>query len=149
AGSQPVFGDVRDTGPDRAPRIAASHAPPTDLDRPPGRRAHTDDRLGQLPLAVTGHSRDRNDLAPPNLERYLVDSRNSAVTVGADAVESEHDVAHRRSIFVTPPDLDLTADHQGGQRPWRRLCSRSRRNGTPAAKDGHSIGDRFHLVELV
>ena len=71
AGAQPVFGDVRDTGPNRAARIAASHAPPADLDRPLGRRPHTDDRLGQAradryrPLPRSQRSRPAEPRAIP------------------------------------------------------------------------------------
>src|SRR5207302_1737800 len=63
AGSEPVLGHVRDPGGDRDARIAGPERPPLDPNGPGARSPHSRDHLRELPLAVSGHARNAEDLA--------------------------------------------------------------------------------------
>ena len=92
-GAEPVLGDVRDAGGDRAraDRPLARSRPAT-ATRALGRLPDPGDRLGELALAVAGDARDGDDLARPHDERDAPHGRRAAVALDPDVVELEHDV---------------------------------------------------------
>ncbi len=143
-----VLGDVRDAGVDRLARVSAAQPLAPDEDLSAGRPAHAADRLGELALAVAGDARDGDDFARMYLEGRAANGGEAAVAVDPHVPELEHRLA-LATVAVSLDDVDVMADHQGGERPGRRLGGRNGVDVAAGTEDGDAVRHRHHLVQLV
>ena len=65
-----------------------------------------------------------------------------------EVLHLEHDLARRSGLFLHV-EVDVAADHHGGQRLGRGVLGFDRADVLALAQDGAAVGDGHDLVELV
>jgi hypothetical protein len=145
---QAVLGDVRDARVEKGTGPLAGAVPATHVYRPGGGLVDTDQRLGEVDLAVPADACDADDFARTDGEVHAREHLEPAVVLGLEARRFEDRVADPRG---RPFDVeeDVAPDHEAREVV---LCDRvclDRVDAFAVSENRHPVGESGHLGQFV
>ncbi|CAB4815913.1 unannotated protein [freshwater metagenome] len=152
SGVESILGDVGHAHLDCFPRVAPGGGDAIDEHLAAGASTGTADRLGQLALAVAGHTADSDNLTGAHAEVDPAHRRPTARVVGVEIDGTEHDslaIDHRAVRVIIRAEHHLATHHQVRQFARRRGGGFDRAHIAAIAQHRDTIGDGHHLVEFV
>ena len=123
-------------------RLAVEQHPAAD------RLANAGDRFQQFGLAIARHSGNADDFAGAQVERDIIDHGDATAIAHRQVFDRKLDLA-RIGLALFDPQQHAASHHQLGQFLDRGFPGFARRHHLAAAHNGHLVGDRHDLAQLV
>ena len=144
----PLLGDVAHAMVDDVPGLSVGYVDSEELYLALDDGPEAVDRLGKLPLAVSGDAGQSHDLALVHVEREVVQSEEAAVGAHRDVLDRECDGAIHVRLLVLG-QYDLMARHQRGDLAGRVVRRVAVEDDGPVAQDDDLVAQCLDLVQLV